>query len=110
MSFNFNVSTNALFGAGKLNELHNQINSPMGTIHTKKALVVISNGQSTKANGYLQRLENELQLAQVDYVIYDQVSANSTKDIVEKGGKIAKENECDLIVALGGGKMKKNEF
>lgn len=42
MSFNFSVPTNALFGAGKLNELHTQINSPMGAVHGKKALVVIS--------------------------------------------------------------------
>lgn len=60
MSFNFSVPTNALFGAGKLNELHTQINSPMGAVHGKKALVVISNGKSTRANGYLDRLENEL--------------------------------------------------
>ena len=28
MSFNFSVPTNALFGAGKLGELHTQINTP----------------------------------------------------------------------------------
>ena len=32
----------------------------MGAVHGKKALVVISNGKSTRANGYLDRLENEL--------------------------------------------------
>lgn len=30
MSFNFAVTTNAQFGAGKLNELHTMINSPSG--------------------------------------------------------------------------------
>ena len=44
MSFNFSVPTNALFGAGKLGELHAQINTPMGAVHGSKALVVISNG------------------------------------------------------------------
>lgn len=42
MSFNFSIPTNALFGAGKLNELHTQINTPMGAVHGSKALVVIS--------------------------------------------------------------------
>ena len=60
MSFNFSVPTNALFGAGKLGELHTQINTPMGAVHGSKALVVISNGKSTRTNGYLDRLENEL--------------------------------------------------
>lgn len=51
MSFQFAISTNAMFGAGKLNELHTQINAPMGAAHGKKALVVISNGKYTRANG-----------------------------------------------------------
>ena len=51
MSFNFSIPTTALFGAGKLNELHTQINTPMGAVHGKNALVVISNGKSTRANG-----------------------------------------------------------
>lgn len=79
MSFNFSISTNAMFGAGKLNELHTQINNPMGAVHGKRALVVISNGKSTRANGYLDRLENELKQAGVEYVIFDKVSSNPMK-------------------------------
>lgn len=103
--FTFSLPTIALFGAGKLNELHDQINTPMGVIRGKKALVVISNGKSTRANGYLERLENELKQASVDYVIFDKVAANPTKPIVEEGGRFARENECDFIIALGGGSV-----
>lgn len=105
MSFNFSVPTTALFGAGKLNELHTQINTPMGAAHGKKALVVISSGKSTRANGYLDRLENELKQANVEYVIFDKISSNPIKPIVEEGGRFAKENGCDFIVALGGGSV-----
>ena len=105
MRFQFSVPTTALFGAGKLNELHGQINPPMGVVHGKKALVVISNGKSTRANGYLERLENELKQAGVGYVIFDKVAANPTKPIVEEGGRFARENGCDFIVALGGGSV-----
>lgn len=103
--FTFSLPTTALFGAGKLNELHTQINTPMGVVHGKKALVVISNGKSTRANGYLDRLENELKQAGVDYVIFDKVAANPTKPVVEAGGRFARENGCDFIVALGGGSV-----
>lgn len=99
--FTFSLPTTALFGAGKLNELHTQINTPMGMVHGKKAFVVISNGKSTRANGYLDRLENELKQAGVEYVIFDKVPANPTKPVVEEGGRLAKENGCDFIVALG---------
>lgn len=105
MSFQFWVPTTALFGAGKLNELHNQINTPMGMVHGKKAFVVIANGKSTRANGYLDRLENELRQAGVESVIFDKIPANPTKPVVEEGGCMAKENGCDFIVALGGGSV-----
>ena len=38
--FTFGITTKALFGAGKLNELHNEINTPAGAVHGKKALIV----------------------------------------------------------------------
>ncbi|MCM1228142.1 MAG: iron-containing alcohol dehydrogenase [Clostridium sp.] len=105
MSFNFAVSTNAQFGAGKLNELHTMINAPMGAVSGKKALIVISNGKSTRENGYLDRLESELKKANAEYVVFDKISANPTKPVVEEGGRFAKENKCDFIVALGGGSV-----
>ena len=103
--FTFSMPTTTLFGAGKINELHSQINTPMGVVHGKKALVVISDGRSTRANGYLDRLEGELKQAGVEYVIFDKVSANPTKPVVEEGGRFARENGCDFIVALGGGSV-----
>lgn len=47
MSFNMYVPTKILFGAGMLNQLHEQV------LPGKKAMIVISNGKSTRANGYL---------------------------------------------------------
>ena len=103
--FTFSIPTTALYGAGKLNELHTQINSPMGVIQGKKALLVISNGKSTRTNGYLDRVEEQLQKAGVEVVLFDKIPANPTKPVVEEGGMLAKENGCDFIVALGGGSV-----
>lgn len=105
MSFTNGIPTITLFGAGKLNELHTQINAPMGAITGKKALVVISSGKSTRATGYLARLEDQLNQAGVEYVVFDKVAANPTKPVVEDGGRVAKESGCDFIVALGGGSV-----
>lgn len=54
MNFNFNNPTNLIFGRGSLNELGSL---PMPG---KKALVLISNGKSTKENGYLDRTLEQL--------------------------------------------------
>ncbi len=103
--FTFDISTKAIFGAGKLNELHTQINTLAGIAHAKKALLVISNGKSVRANGTLDRVKKQLNLAGVEYVVFDKVSANPTKPIVEEGGKVASDNGCDLVVAVGGGSV-----
>ena len=83
MSFQMFVPTKALFGAGQLNHLHEQ------DLPGKKALLVISNGKSTKVNGYLDRTEKELHTAGVETVLFDQVEANPLKSTVMRGGAMA---------------------
>jgi len=34
-----------------------------------------------------------------EYIIFDKVGSNPTKPVVEEGGRFAKENGCDFIVA-----------
>jgi alcohol dehydrogenase len=91
------VPTRILFGAGELNNLHEQ------KMPGKKAMVVISNGKSTKENGYLARTVEQLKIAGVESVLFDKVEANPLKSTVMAGSAFAKENNCDFIVALGGG-------
>jgi alcohol dehydrogenase len=99
MSFNMYVPTRFIFGCGRLNELHKQ------KLPGKKALVVISNGKSTKENGLLERTLNELSKAGVESVVFAKVQANPIKSTVMEGAKTARENGCDFVVALGGGSV-----
>lgn len=99
LSFTFPGRTTVLFGAGQLNNLHTL---PMPG---KKALVVISNGKSTRANGYLDRTLGELNAAKVESVVFDQIQANPTKQSIEQGAKVANNEGCDFVVALGGGSV-----
>lgn len=104
MKFNFNNPTNLIFGRGSLNELGKQLNAMCsnGTFG-KKAMVLISNGKSTKANGYLARTVEQLEIAGVESVVFDKIMENPLKDVIMEGAAFAKENHCDFIVALGGG-------
>ena len=96
-SFYYDVPTRTVFGAGCLDTLHKH------ALPGKKALVVITNGKSTRANGYLDRTLDQLAKAGVESVIFDKVQANPLKDTVMEGGACAREHGCDFIVALGGG-------
>lgn len=79
LNYDMFVPTRTLFGAGTLNELHAQ---PMPG---RKALLVISNGRSTRANSYLSRTEEQLRMAGVETVLFDRVEANPLKSTVMAG-------------------------
>ena len=97
MNFNFNNPTNLIFGRGSLNELGSL---PMPG---KKALVLISNGKSTRENGYLDRTLEQLKKAGVETTLFDKIMENPIKDVIMEGASFARKNQCDFIVALGGG-------
>lgn len=96
MNFDYYIPTRILFGAGRLNDLHKQ------KLPGKKALIVISNGKSTRANGYLARVEKELELAGAAHVVFDKVQPNPTKDNVMEGAALARAEACDFVLGLGG--------
>lgn len=97
MNFNFYNPTRILFGAGKLNDLHKQ------TMPGKKALLLISNGKSTRTNGSLDRTVQQLEKAGIEHVLFDRIMENPYKSVVMEGAAFARETGCDFIVALGGG-------
>lgn len=97
MSYNMYIPTRTLFGAGELNNLHTQ------EMPGKKAMIVISNGKSTKSNGYLARTEEQLKIAGLESVLFDKVESNPLRSTVMEGSVFARENNCDFIVSLGGG-------
>lgn len=99
MPYTMHVPTKTLFGAGMLNKLSEQ------QLPGKKALIVISNGKSTRANGYLDRTEEQLKKAGVDFAVFDKVQANPLRSTVMEGAAAAREHGCDFILALGGGSV-----
>ncbi len=97
MNFSYYMPTKILFGKGKLDSLHRQ------TLPGKKALIVTTAGTSVKKYGYLARLEEQLDKANVGYVLFDKVMANPIKTHVMEGAKLAQDTGCDFVIGLGGG-------
>ena len=97
MNFDFNNPTKILFGSGKLNELGSQ---PMPG---KKALLLMSGGKSAKVSGAYERTLEQLSKAGVEVAEFAKVMENPVREMVMEGAAFARENDCDFIVALGGG-------
>jgi alcohol dehydrogenase len=97
--FTFDVPTRVLFGPGVLKKLHEE------KLPGKKALVVISNGKSVRANGYLAALEAELDAAGVAHVLFDKIQANPLEPTVQEGVEFGRAAGVDFVVGLGGGSV-----
>lgn len=97
--FNMYVPTRFVFGKGRLSELHQQ------KMPGKKAMIAISSGKSVRENGALSRTQEQLRLAGVETAVFNQIGSNPTKTAVMEGAKFARDNNCDFIVALGGGSV-----
>lgn len=97
MNFNYFIPTRILFGKGQLDNLHGQ------ALPGKKALIVTTAGTSVKKYGYLKRLEEQLDKAQVEHVLFDKILPNPIKPHVMEGAQLAKDTGCDFVIGLGGG-------
>lgn len=96
-SFFNTIPTHIEFGAGKLNDLSEFLPE------AKKALIVTTNGKSIKRNGYLNTVEEQLDKKGIEHVLFDKIEPNPLNTTVDEGAELAKAEECDIIVAIGGG-------
>lgn len=97
MNFTCYIPTRILFGRGTLNELHAQ------KLPGKKAMIVTTAGKSVRKYGYLDRVSGELARAGVSIVLFNRIQPNPVKKHVMEGAELARREQCDFIVGLGGG-------
>lgn len=95
--FIYNNPTKIFFGTGKLDMLHTE------PLPGKKALLLTSAGRSYRENGSFDKTIEELKKAGIEYVHLGNVKENPLKEDCEEAGRFAKENGCDIVIALGGG-------
>ncbi len=98
-AFNFEIKipTRLFFGVGSLERL-GKFAGDLG----KKAMIVTGR-HSSKRTGLLYRVEEILKKAGVESVVFDKVTPNPTDELVDEGSKMAKEEDADFIIGLGGG-------
>lgn len=97
LNFTVHMPTRIHFGKGEV-EKAGEVACQYGT----KALLVTGRS-STKKNGALDRVIASFTQAKLAYVLFDRIEPNPRTMTVDEGARIAREENCDLIVALGGG-------
>ena len=99
MNFEFYNPTHLIFGAGSLARLGDAAKR-----YGQKALLVTGGG-SVKRNGTFDRAVKSLTDAGVSIAECSGVEPNPRITTVRRGAQIARDEGCDVIVALGGGSV-----
>ena len=97
MKFGLHIPTRLVFGSGELKRLATR------ELPGKRALIVISSGKSMRKFGYLATLEEQLDQAGVEHVVFDKVLPNPVKSHVMEGARLCAQHQCDFVIGLGGG-------
>lgn len=97
MNFEFHNPTHLVFGAGVFSRLGEEVRK-----HGKKALIVTGGG-SVKRSGVFDRAVASLKDAGVAVAECSGVEPNPRISSVRRGTQIARDESCDVVIALGGG-------
>jgi len=68
-----------------------------------KRAMLVTGARSAKMNGSASDVTAALEAVGISYIIFDKVMSNPTVACVYEGAALAKENEIDFIIAIGGG-------
>lgn len=99
MQFQYHLPVNIVFGRGQSARV-GALTAPYG----KKALIVTGRS-SAKKSGLYDRVRDSLLEAGIQSVLFDEVTQNPLTTTVEAGARMAAEQGCDVVVAIGGGSI-----
>lgn len=89
--------TRVVFGAGRLEEL------AIMELPGKKAMIFVTADGLMEKLGIQKRVLDLLKKNNVEAVVYDKVTPNPMRKYVMEAKEIAKKEECDFFIGLGGG-------
>jgi len=95
--WNYYLPTKVMLESGLLKK-----NSDLLSGFGKKAIIATGRN-SAKKSGALDDVLNCLKKTKIEYVIFDKIMENPSFECAEEGTAFAVENNCDFVIAIGGG-------
>ncbi len=89
--------TKIIFGFGAASRVALEV------AHLGCAKVLLVTDPGVLSAGLLEPVEKSLREAKIEYVLYDKVEPEPRSHIIDEGGALFAEQQCDLIVGVGGG-------
>ncbi|MGB9769518.1 MULTISPECIES: iron-containing alcohol dehydrogenase [Caldisericum] len=98
-NFVLHIPTKVVFGKGEFSSLGK---------HAKelgKVALVVTGRRFAKESGLLDKAIKQLDEVGIKYVVYSEIEPNPESKTVDKGGEIARKENVDFIIAIGGGSV-----
>lgn len=99
LDFSYYLPVNIIFGCGKA-DTAGKLARPYG----EKALIVTGRS-SAKKSGLYDRIASSLEQSGMSHLLFDKVTQNPLTTMAEEGASLARENNCDVIIGIGGGSI-----
>lgn len=93
----FAMRTKVLMGK----DVCNQIMVEATLIGAKRALLVTDEG--LEKAGIIDRVLRHIDKEKLKVIVFNEVKPDPSVKVIDKGSKFAKDNNCDLVIAIGGG-------
>lgn len=97
MKLNFNMPVRALFEENCVMK-HSEIFAQCGA-----SAMIVAGHSSAERCGALSDVETVLTQAGIKYIYFNKVENNPSMETVAEAAKLAKENQVDFIIGIGGG-------
>lgn len=99
VNFIYEIPTKIYFGCDNIKFLSDELNK-----YGKKVLLVYGGG-SIKKNGLYDEIINEIKSADIELFELSGIEPNPRHTSVNEGARICKENNIDVVLAVGGGSV-----
>lgn len=96
-SFTFHLPTKIIFGAGTIDRVGTEA-AKLG----RRALVVTGK-RSASTFGVINKVTDFLEKEGLAAVVFDKVEPNPKVATIDMAGQLARQNNCDFVIGLGGG-------
>ena len=99
MNFQYYLPVHLLFGQNTFQQLGKEVKKYGSRV------LLVTGSKSTKETGVLDRAIALLKEEQLEVVVFDKVSQNPTTTVAYEGCALAKEQQCQVVLGLGGGSI-----
>lgn len=96
-SFEFFTPTKVIFGCGSIKESGRVIRE------FGDRVLLVTGRRAMKKTGILEKVVKLMGAEGIKVIVYDKITPNPKVIEVDEGAKVAKDNDCQVIIGLGGG-------